>query len=81
MYDSFHPNHTKHSIIHRQALQYNCICSDTAERNHQLKTFKADFINRGCNPMIVDQYIHAATRIPRSQLLQYKQKPEINSFP
>ncbi|OCT61846.1 hypothetical protein XELAEV_18047876mg [Xenopus laevis] len=28
--------------------------------------------------MIVDQYIHAATRIPRTHLLQYKQKPEIN---
>ncbi|OCT95477.1 hypothetical protein XELAEV_18013161mg [Xenopus laevis] len=48
---------------------------------YHLKTLKADFINRGYNPMILDQYIHAATRIPRSQLLQYKQKPEINRVP
>ncbi|OCT72016.1 hypothetical protein XELAEV_18034998mg [Xenopus laevis] len=73
MYDSFHPDHTKHSIIYSQALRYNLICLDIAERNHHLKTLKADFI-----PMIVDQYIHAATMIPRSHLLQYKQKPEIN---
>ncbi|OCT82554.1 hypothetical protein XELAEV_18025086mg [Xenopus laevis] len=80
MYDSFHPDHSKHSIIYSQALWYNRICSDTAERNHHLKTLKADFINMGYNPMIVDQYIHAATRIPRTHLLQYKQKPEINWF-
>ncbi|OCT61837.1 hypothetical protein XELAEV_18047867mg [Xenopus laevis] len=78
MYDSFHPDHTKHSIIYSQALRYNRMCSEIAERNHRLK---ADFINRGYNPMIVDQYIHAATRIPRSHLLQYKQKPEINQVP
>ncbi|OCT80122.1 hypothetical protein XELAEV_18026928mg [Xenopus laevis] len=75
------PDHTKHSIIYSQALQYNRICSDTTERNHHLKTLKADFINRGYNPMIVDQYIRAANRIPRSHLLQYKQKPEINQVP
>ncbi|OCT84288.1 hypothetical protein XELAEV_18022446mg [Xenopus laevis] len=63
------------------ALQYNRICSDTTERYHHLKTLKADFINRGYNPMIVDQYVHAATRIPRTHLLQYKQKPEINRVP
>ncbi|OCT85140.1 hypothetical protein XELAEV_18023306mg [Xenopus laevis] len=44
MYNSFHPDHTNHSI----------------------------------GLLIVDQYIHAATRIPRSHVLQYKQKPEIN---
>ncbi|OCT56293.1 hypothetical protein XELAEV_18000323mg [Xenopus laevis] len=81
MYDSFHPDHTKHSTIYSQTLQYSRLCSDTAERNHHLKTLKADFINRGYNPIIVDQYIHAATRIPRSHLLQYKQKPEINQIP
>ncbi|OCT82144.1 hypothetical protein XELAEV_18024656mg [Xenopus laevis] len=81
MYDSFHPDHTKHSIIYSQALRYNRTCSDTAERNHHLKTLKADFINRGYNPMIVEQYIIAATRIPRTHLLQYKQKPEINRVP
>ncbi|OCT91494.1 hypothetical protein XELAEV_18014550mg [Xenopus laevis] len=81
MYDNFPPDHTKHSIIYSQALRYNCICSDTDERNHHLKTLKADFINRGYNRMIVDQYIHAATRIPRTHLLQYKQKPEINRIP
>ncbi|OCU00140.1 hypothetical protein XELAEV_18005928mg [Xenopus laevis] len=78
MYDGFHPDHTKHSIIYSQALRYNRICADTAERNHHLKTLKADFINRGYNPMIVDQYINASTRILRTHLLQYKQKPEIN---
>ncbi|OCT91557.1 hypothetical protein XELAEV_18014616mg [Xenopus laevis] len=31
--------------------------------------------------MIVDKYINAATRIPRSHLLQYKQKPKINRVP
>ncbi|OCT84254.1 hypothetical protein XELAEV_18022402mg [Xenopus laevis] len=77
MYDSFHPNHTKHSTIYSQALQYIRICLDTAERNHHLKTLKADFI-RGYNPIIVDQYIHRAIRIPRSHLLQYKQNSEIN---
>ncbi|OCT80588.1 hypothetical protein XELAEV_18027402mg [Xenopus laevis] len=82
MYDSFHPDHTKHSIIYSQALWYNCICLDTTERNHHhLKTLKADFINRDYNPIIVDQYIHAATRIPRTHLLQYKQEPEINRVP
>ncbi|OCT76179.1 hypothetical protein XELAEV_18031371mg [Xenopus laevis] len=45
--------------------------------NHS-KHSKQTFINRGYIPMIVDQYIHAATRIPRTHLLQYKQKPEIN---
>ncbi|OCT80127.1 hypothetical protein XELAEV_18026936mg [Xenopus laevis] len=79
--DSFHPDHTKHSIIYSQALLYNRKCSDTTERNHHLKTLKADFINRGYNPMNVDQYIHAATKIPRSHLLQHKQKPEINRVP
>ncbi|OCT85984.1 hypothetical protein XELAEV_18024154mg [Xenopus laevis] len=81
MCDGFHPDHTKHSIIYSQALQYDHICSDIAERNHHLKELKVDFINRGYNPMIVDQYIHAATRIPRSHLLQYKQKSEINRVP
>ncbi|OCT78073.1 hypothetical protein XELAEV_18029172mg [Xenopus laevis] len=65
MYDSFHLDHMKHSIIYSQALRYNRICSDTTERNHHLKALKADFINRDYNPMIVDQYIHATTRIPR----------------
>ncbi|OCT87795.1 hypothetical protein XELAEV_18021494mg [Xenopus laevis] len=64
-----------------QALRYNLTCSDTDKRNHHLKTLKADFINRGYNPMIVDQCIHAATRVPRTHLLQYKQKPEINRVP
>ncbi|OCT79983.1 hypothetical protein XELAEV_18026799mg [Xenopus laevis] len=81
MYDSFHPDHTKNSTIYSHALQYNRICSDTAEMNHHLKTLKADFINRGYNPMIIDQYIHRATRISRGHLLQYKQKPEINQVP
>ncbi|OCT59451.1 hypothetical protein XELAEV_18000873mg, partial [Xenopus laevis] len=81
MYDSFHPDHTKHSIIYSQALRYNRICSDTDGKNHHLKTLKADVINRGYNPIIVHQYIHAATRIPRTHLLQYKQKPEMNRVP
>ncbi|OCT74070.1 hypothetical protein XELAEV_18033035mg [Xenopus laevis] len=80
MYDSFHPDHTKHSIIYSQALRYNRIYIQTPMNRH-LKTLKADFINRGYNPMIVDQYIHAATRIPRTHLLQYKQNPEINWVP
>ncbi|OCU01639.1 hypothetical protein XELAEV_18007431mg [Xenopus laevis] len=41
------------------------IYSDTTERNHHLKTLKADFIERGYNPWIVDQYISRSTRIPR----------------
>ncbi|OCT73156.1 hypothetical protein XELAEV_18036135mg [Xenopus laevis] len=44
------------------ARLYNIIAY--AERNHHLKTLKADFIDRGYNPMIVDQYIHAVTRVP-----------------
>ncbi|OCU02324.1 hypothetical protein XELAEV_18008087mg [Xenopus laevis] len=75
-----HSHQGKYYSNHHIALQYNCICSDTAERNLHLKTLKVD-INRGFNPMIEDQYIHAATRIPRSQLPQYKQKPEINRVP
>ncbi|OCT99150.1 hypothetical protein XELAEV_18004941mg [Xenopus laevis] len=68
-YTSFLPDHSKHSIIYSQALRYYCICSDTAKRNHHLKTLKSDFINRGYNPLIVDQYMHAATMISRSHLL------------
>ncbi|OCT84507.1 hypothetical protein XELAEV_18022660mg [Xenopus laevis] len=81
MYDSFHPEHRKQSIIYSQVSEYNHICLETAKRNHHLKTRKVNFINRSYNPMIVDQNIHAATRIPRSHLLQYKQKPEINRVP
>ncbi|OCT61899.1 hypothetical protein XELAEV_18047931mg [Xenopus laevis] len=55
--------------------------SDTTERNHHLKTLKADFINRGYNPRIVDKHIYRAPRISRSQLLLYKEKPEINWMP
>ncbi|OCT92389.1 hypothetical protein XELAEV_18015448mg [Xenopus laevis] len=51
------------------------------KQNHHLKKLKADFINRGYYPIIIDQYIHAATRIPRIHLLQYKQIPEINRVP
>ncbi|OCT98796.1 hypothetical protein XELAEV_18011030mg [Xenopus laevis] len=36
---------------------------------------------QGYNLKIVDEYIHRATRIPRSRLLQYKEKPEINWVP
>ncbi|OCT96696.1 hypothetical protein XELAEV_18008908mg [Xenopus laevis] len=67
---------TASSLVRNSNLSLRALTlgSDTSERNHHLKTLKADSINRGCNPMIVDQYIHAATRIPRSHLLQTHRK-------
>ncbi|OCT72086.1 hypothetical protein XELAEV_18035060mg, partial [Xenopus laevis] len=81
MYDSFHPDHTKHAIIYSQALCYNRICSDTSERDQHLETLRKDFIDRGYNPRVIDHNIHRATKVSRSQLLKYKQKRDTDRVP
>ncbi|OCT97092.1 hypothetical protein XELAEV_18009315mg [Xenopus laevis] len=52
MYDSFHPDHTKHAIIYSQALRYIQICSDTSERDQNFETLRKDSIDRGYNPRL-----------------------------
>ncbi|MEE6518572.1 hypothetical protein FKM82_029657 [Ascaphus truei] len=50
-------------------------------RGQRITALRSDFINHGYNHRIVDQKIHKATRIPRSDLLEFRQKETSNRVP
>ncbi|OCT78080.1 hypothetical protein XELAEV_18029180mg [Xenopus laevis] len=50
MWDSLHPHHIKKSIVFRQALRYNQICSNLDDRNKHLHSLRKTFVNQGYHP-------------------------------
>ncbi|XP_068096634.1 uncharacterized protein [Hyperolius riggenbachi] len=78
---SFHPEHTKKSIVYSQALRYNRICSNSEDRDRQLMSLRKIFIDQGYHPQIVDDQIHRATLKSREELLKYTPKTENNRIP
>ena len=55
---SFHPPHTKNSIIYSQALRYNRICTSQQDREKQTKELKQAFSSLGYKDNIVDQIFY-----------------------
>lgn len=80
-WDSFHPKHIKKSIVYSQAIRYHRICSSPADRDVHLQQLKRTFLNQGYHPTSINDQIIRATRIPRNQLLQYKEREKTNRVP
>ncbi|CAJ0940196.1 unnamed protein product [Ranitomeya imitator] len=53
-WNSFHPRHTKKSIIYSQALRYIRICSDSKDSGSLRNTF----LQLGYHPLVIDEQIH-----------------------
>lgn len=78
---SYHPKHTKQSIVYSQALRYSRICSNSTDRDSHLRDLQQTFLELKYPADEVRQQINRARLIPRENLLQDRPKKENNRTP
>ena len=80
-YKSYHPMHTKYSVIYTQALRYVTIISDPSILLQELQTLKAILLARMYPSQIIDKYFSKALTHKRSDLLSPKDPNQTRKNP
>ena len=68
-FQSYHPLHTKKSIIYSQAIRYRTIITDNKILNEELKALKIVLKNRGYPNRIINKEIEKIKNLTQNQLL------------
>ena len=69
-YDSYHPDHTKQSIVYSQALRYRMITTDDELLYKELNKLKTNLTCRGYKSQLVDLMFNKATKFKQMEVLQ-----------
>ena len=78
---SFHPPHTKSSIVYSQAIRYSKLCSEEQVRNEEIKNLHNAFQMSGYKEHDIQVNITKAMEKPRDELLKYKIKHKTDRVP
>ena len=80
-FTSFHPEHTKKSIIYCQTLRYKRICSDNNDFNFQLNELTKHFMSRGYPLKFIRKNMERANKVSRQELLRYNNVTPLERIP
>ena len=80
-FTSFHPDHTKKSIIYCQTLRYKRICSDNDDLNTKLNDLTKQFMLRGYPLKFIRKNMERANNVSRQELLKYKNVTPLERIP
>ena len=78
--DSYHPDHTKHSIVYSQALRYRMVTTDDDILLQNLNELKTNLICRGYNSQIIDLMFSKAMQHTQQSVLNCTMKKGNNEF-
>ena len=77
-YNSYHPPHTKTSIIHSQAIRYRTIITNNKNLKSQLRELKKVLNHRGYPSNIINTEFNKIKHTTQKQLLFEKKKTKIS---
>ena len=83
LFSSFHPNHTKRSILFSQFLRLRHLCSEDEDFQSKSLEMKTFLVERGYPSSLVDTALSKATNIPRFDTLRdpVSSTPRLNQTP
>ena len=69
-YDSYHPSHTKESIVYSQGLRYRMITTDDGVLHNELKELKSNLLLRGYPSQLITEQLNKVIHISQNELIE-----------